>query len=232
MAAGAAAAGAAVPSQDVLSKELILSDLLDHHEQDDLAKQANMYATLRQLDFIENANAVGVFNDTPEVYEKACDERLRQYNIAKDNIRDFDLSKFLVDYDLQLDAVEKRITVGMNANRQYEQDERARQAELHRSENAIRNGIEAGQVIVNLQGMLTPMDDEEVTAGMILGPLGELVRIIDKIPSLHASAELATMRKWEAKMLASASTDVISDAEALEIIHDIDKVDNKAKRMT
>ena len=30
--------------------------------------KANMYAILRQLEFIENANAVGVFNDTPEVY--------------------------------------------------------------------------------------------------------------------------------------------------------------------
>lgn len=29
--------------------------------------KANMYAILRQLEFIENANAVGVFNDTPEV---------------------------------------------------------------------------------------------------------------------------------------------------------------------
>jgi hypothetical protein len=26
-----------------------------------------MYATLRQLEFIENANAIGVFNDSPEV---------------------------------------------------------------------------------------------------------------------------------------------------------------------
>eukprot|EP00038_Savillea_parva_P007517 m.170719 g.170719 ORF g.170719 m.170719 type:complete len:227 (-) comp13282_c0_seq1:149-829(-) len=225
-------AGAAVPTEDVLNKELVLRDLLqDHHGQHEHDGKANMYAILRQLEFIENANAVGVFNDTPEVYEKYCDLRLRQYSSAKDGFKEFDLEKFMNEYDLQLDAVVKRIKAGVNANKQYEQEQQDKFNKQVGDQRILSLAVEIGQQIVSLNDTITMADKENgLPVPDILPEIALFVRNLERFPGVSQSAELAKIRQWERVMKGMGSTDVLTEEQMREIEYDIDKMNMEVHR--
>jgi hypothetical protein len=61
---------------------------------------------------------------------------------------------------LQLDAVVKRIAAGMNANKQYEQDQRQKERDRHKDKGMLGLAVEIGQQIVSLHDAITMADED------------------------------------------------------------------------
>lgn len=53
----------------------------------------------------------------------------------------------------------KRIAAGMNANKQYEQDQRQKEMDRHKDKGMLGLAVEIGQQIVSLHDAITMADD-------------------------------------------------------------------------